>query len=211
MYTHAGLAGDAAARLADEAGLTEDDRAVVVLAALLHDAGKVTHTRHRLMDDGTVKITSHGHDTAGVALARDFLRQIGAPRRLTGRIAPLIKEHMVTASTAHPSSAAVRRLARRLAPATLAEWAIVVEADKGGRGAASRTGETEPWMAKAATLGVTHGPQRQILSGAHLIAAGMTPGPEFGDVLKAASRAQDDGAFEDEAGALAWLAELNRR
>ena len=122
------------------------------------------------------------------------------------RIAPLIKEHMVTASTPSPSPPAIRRLARRLAPATLAEWALVVEADKGARGAASRTGETAEWMSKAAALGVVHGPQPPILRGAHLITAGMSPGPVFGEVLKLASRAQENGAFEDESGALAWLA-----
>lgn len=45
VHVHSGLAADQAARLADEAGLTGTDRLVIVLAALLHDAGKVTHTQ----------------------------------------------------------------------------------------------------------------------------------------------------------------------
>ena len=154
VFTHAGLAADLAARLADAAGLTEDDRAVVVLAALLHDVGKVTHTEHRRRPDGSLRITSHGHAEAGVGPARDFLRRVGAPSHLQERILPLVREHMATASTASPSAGAVTRLAHRLAPATMAEWALVCDADKGGRGPGSVSGGTDRWMRLAAELGL---------------------------------------------------------
>jgi tRNA nucleotidyltransferase (CCA-adding enzyme) len=35
----------------------------------------------------------------------------------------------------------------------------------------------------------------------------MTPGPEFAPILRAAMVAQDDGEFDDEPGAIAWLAD----
>jgi tRNA nucleotidyltransferase (CCA-adding enzyme) len=207
VFTHAGLAGDQAAALADDAGLLGDDRVVVVLAALLHDVGKVTHTRRGTRPDGSVRITSHGHDAAGVEPARAFLRGIGAPKHIRDRVLPIIAEHMVTASTTVPTRAAVRRLARRLQPATTAEWGIVVEADKGGRGAASRTGESEPWMRLARGLGTLDAPGQPLLRGEHLIAAGLAPGPHFAPILKAAVVAQDDGRFVDTDGAQAWLAD----
>ena len=48
-------------------------------------------------------------------------------------------------------------------------------------------------------------PVKGPLTGDHLIAAGMKPGPEFKPILAEALAAQDDGVFEDEAGALRWF------
>jgi tRNA nucleotidyltransferase (CCA-adding enzyme) len=43
-----------------------------------------------------------------------------------------------------------------------------------------------------------------------MIAAGMKPGPAFRPLLADALAAQDAGEFEDEAGALRWLAAASR-
>jgi tRNA nucleotidyltransferase (CCA-adding enzyme) len=199
-HTHSGLAGDQAARLADEAGLTGADRFVVVMAALVHDFGKVTHTQW-----GRGRITSHGHAAAGVAPAREFLRSVGCPSAITYRILPLVREHMSCINP--PTRAAVRRLARRLAPATLAELALVVGADRAGRGDPAAPNPAVAWLELARTLHVDERPAKGLLTGGHLIAAGMTPGPAFGPLLSAALAAQDAGDFGDETGALRWLAQ----
>jgi len=52
-------------------------------------------------------------------------------------------------------------------------------------------------------------PRAGVLTGDHLIAAGMSPGPQFRPLLAAALAAQDEGSFGDERGALAWLAAQN--
>jgi tRNA nucleotidyltransferase (CCA-adding enzyme) len=205
VWTHSGLAGDQAARLADEAGLTGTDRLVVVFAALMHDFGKVTHTGFMPGPGGTLRITSHAHAPAGVKPARSFLRRIGAPHELIIRTAPLIREHMNCAT--RPTRPAVRRMARRLVPATMAELALVIQADSAGRGDPDcEHALAGAWLAMAGDLTVTERPARGLLTGHHLIAAGMTPGPAFGPVLAGAIAAQDDGEFTDEAGALRWLA-----
>ncbi|GAA3823466.1 CCA tRNA nucleotidyltransferase [Cellulomonas soli] len=206
VHTHIGLAADKACEVADRERLTGDDRAVVVLASMLHDVGKHTHTRIRVRQDGQEHISSAGHAGAGVEPARAFLRSIGAPRHLRDRVLPLIREHMAATGNDDPSPAAVRRLARRLQPATMQEWAMVVESDKGGRGVGSVPGGTERWMELARRLGTERAPVRGLLRGAHLIAAGMEPGPEFAPILREAQAAQDDGEITDEAGAVAWLA-----
>ena len=203
--THSGLAADKAGELATAAGLTGDDRAVVVFAALAHDFGKVTHTQHSPGPDGTARITSRGHDGAGVAPAKAFLASIGTPRSIRDRVLPLIRENMCASSAENVSKPGVRRLARRLAPATMAEWALVTAADKGGRGAGSTGPGTERWMRLAQDLGTTQAPSSGILRGEHLIAAGMKPGPAFRPIMDASITAQDDGEFEDEAGAIRWL------
>ena len=211
VLTHVSMAADKAAALAKDAGLSGDDRAVVVLAALLHDAGKHTHTQFRAKPDGTVKITSHGHAEAGVRPAQAFLCRIDAPKRLRDRIIPLVREHMASNSTEAPTRSAVRRLARRLSPATMPEWALVTAADKGGRGEGSTEPGTQQWLDLAADLGTMTAPVQGLLRGDHLIAAGLRPGPEFKVILAEALSAQDDGVFDDVDGALAWFQEQQAR
>jgi tRNA nucleotidyltransferase (CCA-adding enzyme) len=202
VWAHAGLAADQAARLADEAGLAGTGRLVVVFAALLHDVGKATHTQ---IGD---RITSHGHAEAGVEPARSFLQSIGCPEAVTARILPLIAEHMNCLG--RPTKPAVRRLVRRLAPATLTELALVCAADAKGRGNPAALSPARFWLETGRDLKVQDRPAKGLLTGDHLIAAGMRPGPAFKPILADALAAQDAGEFEDETGALRWLAEREK-
>jgi tRNA nucleotidyltransferase (CCA-adding enzyme) len=205
VLTHAGLAADAAAALADEVGLTGNDRTVVVLGALLHDVGKAEHTQVRA--DG--RITSYGHAEGGVGPAAEFLAAIGAPSAVVGRILPIVREHMVATSTGGPPTrAAVRRLARRLAPAAMTEWSLVCGADHAGRGSGFGPNPTTSWLELAEASGVDSRPTRLLLRGEDLMALGHPPGPQYRPVMAAALAAQDDGTFDDHAGAVAWLTEL---
>ena len=201
VFAHLGLSADAAAVAAERAGLGSADRELAVFGALLHDLGKATHTQH----DGNGAIRSLGHARAGVGPATAFLARIGAPGHLSERIAPIVAEHMChAASPGGPSGAAVRRLMRRLEPATILEWSRVVDADCAGRGAGAKPSPAAAWLAIANDIGTT--PAKGFLTGHHLIAAGMEPGPGFKAILADALSAQDDGEFEDEAGALRWFA-----
>ena len=199
VWVHAGLAADQAARLADEAGLTGTDRLVIVFAALLHDLGKVTHTQY----DGP-RVTSHGHAEAGVEPARAFLASIGCPEGVTARILQLIREHMNCQG--RPTKPAVRRLVRRLVPATLTELALVCAADAKGRGNPEAPSPADAWLEMGRDLTVHERPAKGLLTGNHLIAAGMKPGPAFRPLLAEALAAQDAGEFDDEDGAVRWLA-----
>lgn len=199
VHVHSGLAADQAARLADETGLTGADRFAVVMAALVHDFGKVTHTQRT-----AGRITSHGHAAAGVEPAGALLRGTGCSEGLISRITPLVKEHMCCMD--RPTKPAVRRLARRLVPATMAELAIVCGADRAGRGDPDAGNPAAAWLEMGRGLSVEERPAKGLLTGDHLIAAGMKPGPAFRPLLADALAAQDAGEFEDEAGALRWLA-----
>jgi tRNA nucleotidyltransferase (CCA-adding enzyme) len=198
VHVHSGLAADQAARLAVAAGLTGTDRFVVVMAALMHDFGKVTHTQQ-----AGGRITSCGHAAAGVQPAREFLRSAGCPEATIARILPLVREHMCCAG--RPTKPAVRRLARRLVPSTLAEMALVRGADCAGRGDPAAANPAAAWLEMARGLNVEDRPAKGLLTGDHLIAAGMVPGPAFRPLLAEALAAQDAGEFDDEAGAVAWL------
>lgn len=206
VWVHTAMAADEAAKIADERGLTGVDRAVVVFGALCHDLGKPSTT----CVEGW-RITSKGHADAGVPLARCFLTSIGAPHGVIARVLPLIREHMAAYGTKDqaPTKPAVRRLARRLAPATMMEWAMVVHADRMGRTSAGRNGDVA-WLWFGTWLSVAQEPARPdkgLLTGDDLITAGLTPGPGFKLILSAALEAQDNGDFTDHEGALAWLSE----
>lgn len=199
VFTHLVLSAQAAADRSLHDGVTGDDRMVAVLGALVHDLGKVTHTQ---IDPATGRITSHGHAEAGAGPATAFLRRIGAPSHISRRVVSVVAEHMSHVSVrGTPSRSTLRRLTRRLAPASLADWARVVDADCAGRGAGAKASPAAAWLSVAATDPVGTAP---LLKGRHLIALGMTPGPDFAIVLRRAWEAQDDGAFTDEEGAVAW-------
>lgn len=209
VWTHSGLSGDQGAAVADRHGLTGDDRFVVVAASMLHDTGKATHTQHHPQPDGSVHITAHGHDEAGVAPTKAFLNSIGCPREVQSRVVSIVAEHMCsTMNKGEPSRHAVRRLARRLGPAPMREWAMVVEADRTGRGsgpASAYDGSAERWVQLADEMGVDRTASKRLLTGDVLIADGWKPGPGFRDVLDASIEAQDNDEFSDAEGAHAWF------
>ena len=209
VHVHLGLAANAAAQAADDAGLDAEQRTIVVLGAMLHDLGKASSTQ--LPGEPGGRITSHGHADAGQEPVRSFLRRNGSPERFAPMIVPIIAEHMCVTGTQRPTLPAVRRLARRLAGPgghgpTLTQLAAVVAADHAGRGSASHPSPADAWLSVAGTAGETLAPRPGLLTGSHLIAAGLRPGPEFRPLLAAALQAQDDGEFDDEVGALVWFA-----
>lgn len=205
VFVHTGLSGDQAAAIADRDGLTGDERTVVVMAAMLHDFGKATHTQYNVFTHQ--RITSHGHAEAGAKPAREFMDSIGTPHHIRDRVLPLVTEHMSGISVeGDPTNKAVAKLARRLAPATMREWAAVVEADRNGRGPVGQyDGYAHRWVHIAKGLGVHERPSARVLTGDVLIGAGMKPGPQFRTILDASIEAQDAGEFRDEAGARAWF------
>lgn len=200
VLTHTILAADQAARLADEAGLTGGYRAVPVLAALCHDMGKAGHTQ---VTEG--RITSHGHDKAGVEPASEFLASIGCPGYIAKRVLPLVREHM-NPVTAKLTKHAVRRLVRRLEPASMTQLHMLVGADHKGRGNPAAPNPADSWLEMAKGLSIEEKPRKGLLTGDHLIEAGLKPGPNFKEILAAALEAQDEGEFETDMGAVAWLA-----
>lgn len=209
VHVHAGLAGDAAARACTRDGVRGDDRVVIVLAAVLHDLGKAGDGTQVHPDGaGGTRIRSLGHEVTGVAAARALLGRAGAPRAITERVLPLIREHMVVHSShgAPPSVPAARRLVRRLGGSLSAAetWARVCDADSQGRGAASRPSAAWAWFDVVLRDSVAHRRVR-LLSGRDLLDVGLVPGPRFREVLDAAADAQDDGLFDDVPGARAWL------
>lgn len=173
------------------------DRSLACFAALCHDFGKATTT---LMDEDG-KITAYGHQDAGVAPTTSFLESIGAPKGLIERVIPLVKEHMVCAElgSVEVTPRIVRRLANRLAPATISDLSVLVEADISGR-PPKPVGQHRKMidiLRVSLELGVTHDTLKPIIMGRHLIEFGMEPDPVFKKILSACFEAQLDGVFSN--------------
>ncbi len=204
VWTHTGHCLDALFDTAAWRGADPATRGVLSFALLLHDIGKATCTR-REPRDGVERIVSSGHDQVGGTLAATFLERLGIQESLRSRIVPLVLQHM--AYLQEPTPRAVRRLATRLAPATILELATVMEADASGRPPLPRRiPEAAMRLTEMAeSMSLESAAPRPLLLGRHLVARGMQPGPDFGEWLRAAFEAQLDGEFSDTAGAEAWF------
>jgi tRNA nucleotidyltransferase (CCA-adding enzyme) len=154
-----------------------------------------------------MRIVSPGHEEAGGPLAEQFLQRIGAPLAIRERVVPLVTNHLAHLQTL--SDRSVRRLAKRLEPATIRELIIVMIADQFGRPPKPQV-ISEGVMAleaRAAELELQSSAPKPILLGRHLIDRGLNPGRDFGVILHAAYEAQLEGKFFDLPEALRWAAQ----
>ncbi len=208
VFTHTCLCLDALARQAGWRDTDAATRRTLSFAVLAHDFGKATTTAHAERR-GELRWISPGHEAAGGPIAEAFLRRIGAPHDLLERVPPLVMNHLAHhhgQTDFHDN--AVRRLARRLAPATLDQLITVMLADHHGR-PPLESADTMARLAQlreaAQRLALQDSAPKPLLLGRHLQAAGLKPGPQFRPILDAAFEAQLEGAFSDETGAAAWL------
>jgi tRNA nucleotidyltransferase (CCA-adding enzyme) len=205
---HTMLVVDAAARIAVRDNVTGDDRAVLVFAALSHDFAKATTTMLRERE-GKMRWTSWGHEADGGPMARGFLERIGIKSAIVDRVVPMVENHLASSSIGREATPrAVRRLAMRLAPATITDLLRLIEADYSGRPPLPG-GLPEGAMRireMAEEQAVDHGPQAPLILGRHVMPYfGDQPGKHIGEVTTAAYEAQADGAFSDQQEALEWL------
>lgn len=218
VLTHTGHCLDALVRQSGWSTGTPGQRRLLSLAVLAHDFGKATTTQ-RAERRGAMRWVSPGHEAAGGPLTESFLVRIGAPHDLVEFVRPLVVNHLAHHhGQTNFTDTIVRRLARRLAPATIDQLALVMTADHLGRPPLvplETQARIDQLLAAARRLAVQDAAPKPILLGRHLLAAGWKPGPQFSPMLQAAFEAQLDGAFTGEAGAVAWLqnrlSEQNRR
>lgn len=201
VFTHTMCTVDEMVKMVLESGIGGEDRIVQVLAALCHDFGKVTTTT---WDEEDGKIRSKRHAKEGRAPTEIFLRRIGAPRAVIDRVIPLVAEHMIPWID-KPTDRAIRRLASRLAPATIGELHMVIRADYRGRPPLEPKDPFEELAEIAGRLELMDDGPAPILMGRHLMEKGVKPCPLMGDILRQAFEAQLDGEFGNLEEALAWF------
>jgi tRNA nucleotidyltransferase (CCA-adding enzyme) len=214
VLTHTKLCLDALARRPEwhESDLVR--RRYLMLAVLAHDFGKPS-TTVRIERRGTLRWMSPGHEDAGGPLTETFLGRIGAPLQLIDWVRPLVVHHLAHHhGQAEFTDGAVRRLARKLAPASIDDLCAVMQADHLGRPplvSAETESRIQALQQKAHDLAVQETAPRPLILGRHLVELGLQPGPAFKPILSAAFEAQLDGAFADEPGGRKWLAEYLRK
>ena len=201
VWLHTSYVCDAAAQIARRELLAKAAVQTLVLAALCHDLGKPATS----LVDERGRIRSPGHAEAGIACAQSLFKRIGTPQSVVEQVLPLVREHM--AHHEPPTPRTVRRLAWRLAPATIEQWTLLVEADHSGRPPQPPRSPAAPFAALARQLGTADAAPTPILSGRDLLAAGYQAGPELGVLLRQAYTGQLDEAFTSVTGGLDWLAQ----
>lgn len=212
VFTHTAHACDALARDPEWQNANARRRRLLMFAVLLHDAGKPACTRQeeKPVGSGRLRWVSPGHEPAGVTPAEAFLTRLGAPLDYAPAITPLVANHMVHHHGGPDGlgANALRRLARRLQPATVAELAMVMRADNAGRPplhSPQTVALIDRLLLRATALDLAAAAPSPLLLGRHLIAAGLAPGPEFKHLLDLAFEAQLDGAFTSASEAAKWL------
>jgi len=208
VFTHTGHCLDALVGLAVWREGTADARRVLSFGVLAHDFGKAG-TTHQAMRHSRLRWVSPDHEAAGGPLTESFLARIGAPADLVSHVRPLVTQHLAHhMGGGKLRDTSVRRLARRIEPATLDELIAVMMADHLGRPplvSSDALARIDDLRAAASRLTLEHAAPKPIILGRHLIMLGFTPGPRFKEVLDAAFESQLDGAFADEAGGLEWM------
>src|SRR5487761_1952425 len=199
---------DAAARIAERDLLDGNERAVLLFSALTHDFAKAGTTALRERH-GKLRWTAHGHEAAGGPLAHTFLERIGIKAAIADQVVPLVENHLAHSSLRNDvTPRSVRRLALRLAPASITQLLRLIEADHSGRPplppglpeAAVRIGEM------AAAQAVAAEPMKPLILGRHVLPYfDGKAGPHIGEITRAAYEAQTDGAFSTEEEAAAGL------
>ncbi len=207
VFTHTGHCLDALVRQPGWQQADKETRIVLSFAVLAHDFAKPQCT-HEAEKRGRICIVSPGHEEAGGPLTEDFLRRINAPNVFFKRVPPLVMNHLAHLQT--NSARSVRRLACRIAPATIQELCTVMTADHMGRPPlpAVVPEGVKTLLKIAQDLELQAQAPQPILHGRHLIERKMKPGPEFSHILNAAFEAQLEGAFHNLIGAQQWLNEF---
>jgi tRNA nucleotidyltransferase (CCA-adding enzyme) len=205
---HTMLVLNEAARIADRESLDGDDRAVLMFAALAHDFAKADTTALRERD-GRMRWTAWGHEAAAGPRARQFLTRIGIKSAIVEQVVKLVENHLAHSSIGPAvTPRAVRRLAVRLAPASIAQLVRLIEADASGRPPQPRSLPDSAARIRdmAVAQSVGEKPQAPLILGRHVLPHfNDRSGEHIGEVTRAAYEAQSDGEFSTEAEALVWL------
>lgn len=210
VFVHTQHCVDALVALPDWKQGDATRRRLLMFAVLAHDFGKPATTAYA-EKRGAMRWVSPGHEAAGGPLAKTFLRRIGAPLDYDLPVCALVVHHLAHHHGAtHFTDTSVRRLARKLEPATIDDLAAVMRADANGRPPLTSPEihvRIDDLVAKAHALQIAEAAPRPLVLGRHLIDLGLKPGPDFKPLLDAAFEAQLDGAFADEASGVEWLRE----
>ena len=165
-----------------------------MLSALCHDMGKPQTTMR--LEDG--RIVSHGHEDAGVEPATAFVNRVFHEKRLKLYVASMVKLHMRPGALIR--AAASDKSFHKLFDESCcpADLCLLAQADGEGRAGNKSSNSVKDEL--ATRLHRFEGIMAQpYVTGDDLIAAGIEPGAEMGEVLRLAHKLRLAGIPKAEA------------
>lgn len=229
LWEHTKQTMDVAAAIADREGMKEDQRAIYIFSAMLHDIAKAGLDHRggpitRLRDKkGVMRWTSHGHEQAGGPLAEQFLQQIGVKADIVSAVKTLIENHLGYISYGvNPTDKSINKLAGKLhmSKTNIETLMHLIEADQSGRTSrelkpneVGKPKGLEPSavnvLDKARELGVSYKPMVPFIQGKdiQMINPNLKPGPMFGQIIEKFYTLQTSGAIRSREEALQKLQE----
>ena len=155
---------------------------------------------------------SPAHDVRGEGPTRSFLERITREAALVETVVGFVREHLKPAllhkARHEVKPSAIRRLALRV---DIEKLVRVARADHLGRTTADALAREFPageWLLEQSRrLDVLESKPKPFLTGKHLLALGMQPGPEMGKVIAESFELQLEGDLADLQEALAWARE----
>jgi tRNA nucleotidyltransferase (CCA-adding enzyme) len=208
VWIHTLLVCDQAALIARRDGLSARETGILVFAALCHDLGKPMTT---VFQAGRWRAPMHAQ--VGVPISVSFLQRIGIGQERIDIIKPLVAEHLVHVQPVI-SAAAVRRLLKRLEPASFPQLIRLIQADLRGRPPLAGELPDSVRQLQSRVQGLPVCNRRPVpeipalVMGRHLLELGQEPGPAFREILDKCLQAQIAGAFTDEPGAMEFVRRL---
>jgi tRNA nucleotidyltransferase (CCA-adding enzyme) len=214
VWVHTLMSVDKAAELTKRDRLDQRQSYTVMLAALCHDIGKPLVTAE---EDGRIK--SKGHDSAGAEPTKKFLASIGVDNETRDKVVKLVTNHMMPSELwgnehvrgQKVSDGAIRRLAKRIFPATIRELSLVAESDHLGRGPFDDEQSLEDmlmppnqypaaeWLLKRAReLQVEESKPEDLTLGREWLKFGFKPGKQIGELIRLANDLRDDKGWTRE-------------
>lgn len=168
----------------------------LVLAVLLHDIAKPpTFTR-----DADGRIRFNGHDKLGADMSGEILRRLKFPNDVIEPVTGMVERHMTFKDVQKMRRSTLRRL---MARPTFADELELHRVDC--LGSNGLLDNHEFLVAKQAEFASEPLLPRWLVTGADLVKAGWSPGPELGRLLTAVQNAQLEGVVTTREEALAWL------
>lgn len=189
VFTHTMLVLNAAAALREQAR----EPLSFMLSALCHDFGKVSTTS---VIDG--RIRSFGHEEAGSPLAERFLARLTSEARLRRHVCGMVRLHMRPRAL-YRQQAGEKALCRLFDASECPEDLLLLSrADCLGRAQCADDGAAEQAL-RAGLARYRELMARPHVTGADLVAAGFTPGPDFGEALALAHKLRLAGVTREDA------------
>jgi tRNA nucleotidyltransferase (CCA-adding enzyme) len=239
VLTHTGMVVDNAAGLIRDGRIVLSDleKEQVMLGALCHDLGKPATTKEV---DGHIR--SRGHEEKGREVAAEFLRKFTFGGDVIDAVLAVTAEHLKPGMlfrslekgelSEKQYAAAVRKLLRRVLPASWRVLVTVAEADYRGRGVSAEVGVAGVYsvadvgveykagvklaevVAKAGleeTLKTTLVRGEDVMEIAARVGVVVSAGPKFGELIRTVEEMRDSGDVVTREEGLNKLEELIRK